>query len=216
MPKKSSLREQRRLAREAQQRKQRRNALLAAAAGLVVIVLLVFLSWNRQRLENIAATATLTAQMATNTVIAATQAVQSTAAAGAQATTAALAASVGTMTFTGVPSDTVTTSSGLQYKDLEVGSGPASQTGDAVSVHYTGWLADGTQFDSSVGGQPFTVNLGAGGVIAGWEEGLVGMQAGGRRILIIPPDLGYGEAGSPPTIPGNATLVFEIVLLEIQ
>jgi FKBP-type peptidyl-prolyl cis-trans isomerase len=85
-----------------------------------------------------------------------------------------------------------------------------------VLVHYTGWLADGTQFDSSVGKQPFSVTIGQGSVIQGWDEGLAGMKVGGRRILVIPPELGYGAAGSPPTIPADAMLVFEIVMLSIQ
>jgi FKBP-type peptidyl-prolyl cis-trans isomerase FkpA len=217
MSKKISLREQRRIAREAQLRKQRMIVAIAVGAGVLFIALLAFLSWNRQRLENVAATATTAAQMVTNTVIAATQAVQATTAAAAQATTAALSASIQPMTFAGVPTDTVKTSTGLQYKDVEVGSGPEAQTGDTATVHYTGWLTDGTEFDSSVGSQPFPVeNLGQASVIQGWNEGLVGMKAGGRRILVIPPDLGYGEEGSPPTIPANATLVFEVVLLEIR
>jgi peptidylprolyl isomerase len=108
-----------------------------------------------------------------------------------------------------------TTESGLRYVDLVEGSGPAAETGQTVTVHYTGWLEDGAQFDSSLDrGQPFTLVLGSGSVIPGWEEGLVGMQAGGTRQLVIPAELGYGEAGAGP-IPPNATLIFEVELLEI-
>jgi FKBP-type peptidyl-prolyl cis-trans isomerase len=113
--------------------------------------------------------------------------------------------------------EVVTTASGLQYQDDVVGSGPAVQMGDRVSVHYTGWLTDGTKFDSSLDrGAPFDFQVGVDSVIQGWQEGLVGMQAGGVRILTIPGDLAYGPQGRPPTIPANATLVFQIELLEIK
>jgi FKBP-type peptidyl-prolyl cis-trans isomerase FkpA len=210
MTNKMTLREQRRLAREAQQRKQR-NILIAAGAGvLILIALIALVSWNRTRQAIAAASATTNAQMATNTVIAITQAVQAT---SAQATSSVLAAS---MTFTGVPTDTIKTASGLQIKDVAVGTGPEAKSGDKVLVHYTGWLTDGTKFDSSVGNSPFTVTVGNGNVIKGWDEGLVGMKVGGKRILVIPPELGYGAQGSPPTIPADATLVFLIELEEIQ
>ena len=107
--------------------------------------------------------------------------------------------------------------SGLQIVDLEVGTGAAAEPGRTISVHYTGWLADGTQFDSSLdSGQPFSFPLGAGRVIQGWEEGLVGMKVGGKRRLIIPPELAYGELGFSNLIPPNAELTFEIELLDIQ
>ena len=110
----------------------------------------------------------------------------------------------------------VETESGLQYHDLESGSGAEVEEGDTVSVHYTGWLEDGTKFDSSFArGEPITLQVGAGQVIPGWEEGLVGMQEGGVRQLVIPPDLAYGEPGRGP-IPPNATLIFEVELLEIR
>jgi FKBP-type peptidyl-prolyl cis-trans isomerase FkpA len=90
-------------------------------------------------------------------------------------------------------------------------------------VNYTGWLYDpgqaenkGRQFDSSVGRQPFAFRLGAGGVIRGWDQGLVGMRVGGQRRLVIPPELGYGAGGNPPAIPSNATLVFDVELLDVQ
>jgi FKBP-type peptidyl-prolyl cis-trans isomerase FkpA len=104
--------------------------------------------------------------------------------------------------------------------DLRVGTGTAASNGRALTVSYTGWLFDparpdqkGTQFDSSTS-FPFT--LGVGGVIRGWDIGVVGMRVGGQRRLIIPPELGYGSAGSPPRIPGNASLVFDIELLNVQ
>jgi peptidylprolyl isomerase len=115
------------------------------------------------------------------------------------------------------PSELVTSDSGLQYQDLVIGSGPQAEKGDIVSVHYTGWLEDGTKFDSSLDrGEPYQLTLGAGGVIPGWEEGLLGMQEGGKRKLIIPPDLGYGESGFAGVIPANATLIFEVELVDIR
>ena len=113
--------------------------------------------------------------------------------------------------------DTVTTPSGLQYTELADGAGGAAQAGNNVSVHYTGWLTDGTKFDSSVDrNQPFQFPLGAGRVIAGWDEGVCGMKVGGKRKLTIPSDLGYGPTGAGGVIPPNATLVFEVELLEIN
>tara|TARA_B100000586_G_scaffold14705_1_gene10075 strand:- start:119 stop:487 length:369 start_codon:yes stop_codon:yes gene_type:complete len=113
--------------------------------------------------------------------------------------------------------DTVTTPSGLQYTDLAEGDGEEAQAGNNVSVHYTGWLTDGTKFDSSVDkNQPFQFPLGAGRVIAGWDEGVCGMKVGGKRKLTIPSDLGYGPTGAGGVIPPNATLVFEVELLEIN
>ncbi|MBW8010997.1 MAG: FKBP-type peptidyl-prolyl cis-trans isomerase [Chloroflexi bacterium] len=110
----------------------------------------------------------------------------------------------------------ITTDSGLQYFDLVIGDGETSEVGDSASVHYTGWLTDETQFDSSVArDQPFDLSIGVPGVIEGWQEGLQGMQVGGTRILVIPPDLAYGESGSG-SIPPNATLIFQVELLEIN
>jgi FKBP-type peptidyl-prolyl cis-trans isomerase len=110
-----------------------------------------------------------------------------------------------------------TTSSGLQVIDEVVGSGQEAKTGDTVSVNYTGWLADGTKFDSSYDrNQTFDFTLGAGNVIKGWDEGVVGMKVGGKRKLIIPPDLAYGATGYAPVIPANATLTFEIELVAIK
>ncbi len=106
--------------------------------------------------------------------------------------------------------------SGLVSEDLKLGEGPAATRGKMVSVHYTGWLADGLEFDSSrEGNVPFVFPLGAGHVIRGWDEGVQGMMVGGVRRLTIPPHLGYGSFGAGDVIPPNATLVFEVELLEI-
>ncbi|WP_448533946.1 FKBP-type peptidyl-prolyl cis-trans isomerase [Parathermosynechococcus lividus] len=114
-------------------------------------------------------------------------------------------------------STVVTTPSGLQYEDLVVGSGVQPQPGNRVTVHYTGTLADGRVFDSSRDrGQPFQFQIGVGQVIKGWDEGVGSMQVGGRRRLIIPPDLGYGARGAGGVIPPNATLIFDVELLGVQ
>ena len=110
----------------------------------------------------------------------------------------------------------ITTPSGLIYVDLSEGEGEAALAGQRVSVHYTGWLTDGTKFDSSKDrNDPFDFPLGAGHVIRGWDEGVQGMKVGGVRKLTIPPQLGYGERGAGGVIPPNATLVFEVELLKI-
>lgn len=107
---------------------------------------------------------------------------------------------------------------GLKIEDIRMGHGPAARTGDSVSVHYTGWLANGTIFDASKfhGDTPFTFQLGAGQVIKGWDIGVVGMRAGGIRQLVIPASLAYGRQGAPPTIPPGATLTFRIHMLTIH
>lgn len=111
----------------------------------------------------------------------------------------------------------MTSPGGVRIEDLVVGSGPEIKNGQKAVVHYTGWLTDGTKFDSSKDrGQPFTFPLGAGRVIKGWDQGVLGMKVGGKRKLTIPPELGYGAAGAAPVIPPNATLVFEVELLDIK
>ena len=105
----------------------------------------------------------------------------------------------------------------LQIEDIVVGEGAEAVSGKLISVHYTGTLADGTKFDSSLDrGTPFEFILGTGQVIRGWDQGIEGMKVGGKRKLIIPPELGYGAAGIPGTIPPNSTLVFEVELLDIR
>ena len=116
-----------------------------------------------------------------------------------------------------------TTPSGLQIDDTTVGSGATAQAGNRVTVHYTGWLYDptkdngrGKKFDSSKDrGDPFRFQLGAGQVIRGWDDGVQGMKVGGTRVLVIPPELGYGPRGAGGVIPPNATLVFEVELLAV-
>lgn len=106
--------------------------------------------------------------------------------------------------------------SGLQYIDVVTGGGDEARAGQDVTVHYTGWLTTGQQFDSSRGrNQPFSFRLGAGNVIQGWDQGVVGMRVGGQRRLIIPADLGYGARGAAGVIPPNATLIFDVELLRV-
>ncbi|MBZ5661566.1 MAG: FKBP-type peptidyl-prolyl cis-trans isomerase [Acidobacteriia bacterium] len=109
-----------------------------------------------------------------------------------------------------------TTASGLQYWDIVTGNGDTAVPGKPVSVHYTGWLTTGEKFDSSLDhGKPFVFTLGAGQVIPGWDEGVAGMKAGGKRQLRIPPALGYGDSGAGGVIPPKATLIFDVELLEV-
>jgi FKBP-type peptidyl-prolyl cis-trans isomerase len=109
------------------------------------------------------------------------------------------------------------TSTGLEYWDVVVGTGTEARTGKTVSVHYTGWLTNGKKFDSSRdSGRPFNFELGAGRVIKGWDEGVAGMKIGGKRQLRIPAELAYGAKGVPNVIPPNSTLVFDVELLEVK
>jgi FKBP-type peptidyl-prolyl cis-trans isomerase FkpA len=111
----------------------------------------------------------------------------------------------------------ITTPSGLKYTDLQTGEGPEAKAGQIVNVHYTGWLENGTKFDSSLDRRsPFSFSLGGGQVIRGWDEGVAGMKVGGKRRLTIPADLGYGPRGAGGVIPPNATLIFEVELLGVR
>lgn len=132
---------------------------------------------------------------------------------------ALLLAGCGTPDMTGERNAWETTPTGLKYKVVELGFGRPAAAGDVVRVHYTGWLwingTRGEMFDSSVGGDPIEFRLGAQQVIAGWEEGIAGMHEGGKRELLIPPELAYGETGVASVIPPDATLNFEVELVEI-
>jgi peptidylprolyl isomerase len=133
---------------------------------------------------------------------------------GVAALVAGIAVLVVTLTDDNGEGTATVTDSGLQITDTASGYGPEAVAGDVVTVHYTGTLADGTQFDSSVGGEPFAFILDAGQVIPGWDEGVQGMQVGDKRTLVIPPDLAYGETGSGP-IPPDATITFDIEVLDV-
>ena len=118
--------------------------------------------------------------------------------------------------FSGSSGSEITTPSGLKYTDEVVGTGGSPSPGKQVTVHYTGKLENGKQFDSSVGREPFTFTIGKSQVIKGWDEGVMSMKIGGKRKLIIPANLGYGARGSAPDIPPNATLYFDVELLDVK
>jgi FKBP-type peptidyl-prolyl cis-trans isomerase FkpA len=135
----------------------------------------------------------------------------------AQTATKVQATAPNTNAPTKVTGPGVKTDSGLQYWDIKVGNGTEAKQGSHVRVHYTGWLTTGKKFDSSVdAGKPFDFTIGRGEVIKGWEEGVAGMKVGGKRQLRIPPELAYGAQGYPGVIPANATLIFDVQLLQVQ
>jgi FKBP-type peptidyl-prolyl cis-trans isomerase FkpA len=194
MPK-LSLREQRRIAAEERRRRQR---LIMAIIAILIVVAVVLIIFRSIQVSSQAQAST----EATETSVAAITPVASPTSTDVQ--------------FPGLISDTVKTTSGLQYKDIVVGNGDTAQAGKTVSVQYTGWLTDGTKFDSSLSsGKAFEFTLGKGSVIKGWDEGVAGMKVGSTRILIIPPDLAYGSSGTS-SIPANSTLVFQVQLLAIK
>jgi peptidylprolyl isomerase len=118
---------------------------------------------------------------------------------------------------TKVTGDGVKTDSGLQYWDIKVGSGAVAQDGQTAKMHYIGWLTSGKQFDSNTGiQQPYEFKIGHGDVIKGWDEGVVGMKVGGKRQLRIPANLAYGNKGYPGFIPPDATLIFDVQLVDVK
>jgi len=111
----------------------------------------------------------------------------------------------------------IVTPSGLRYRDLQVGEGAEAAKGKTVEVHYTGWLEDNTKFDASQDpSHPFTFRIGIDDVIQGWHQGITGMKVGGRRRLVVPPELGYGKSGMGRIVPPNATLIFEVELVNVR
>lgn len=237
-------RQQERLQRLARRRKRRVVLISSLVAALVVIGAGVAF-WQYQRVnaeqaaavqkvkdQHATATAKVTDATTTASNAAATVTALSTATVTAKATATGLANAMLTAT-SGSPTPaagpekpptvtgkTVTLADGLKYIDIKVGPGKEAQAGSTVVVQYTGWLeADGKKFDSSYdrGGQPFEVKpLGQAQVISGWNEGLIGIKAGGTRRLFIPAALAYGAQGSPPTIPANANLIFDVTAVAVE
>jgi FKBP-type peptidyl-prolyl cis-trans isomerase len=194
-------------------RKRRRTISIALVASVVFLVVVGVSYWQIQQLMAQHAQAQTQKQPALK--------VQKPACASAASAiySAAATPSAGPTSPPQITCTPTTTSDGLQYVDITVGNGPLVSTGSSVSVQYVGWLAsNGKKFDSSYdrGAQAFQVTVGQGQVIKGWDEGLVGMRQGGTRRLIIPGNLAYGPAGSPPTIPPNATLIFDITVVSVQ
>lgn len=230
-------RQKERLARLARRRR-RRQIILATSIAVVLIVvsLFGFLEYQQitaqqqlaaQKLSDQHATATAKVVEPTQTVEAkatATQAPHATATALSQAVLTATSGSptpkAGPTSPPNVSGNPVTTSDGLKYLDIKEGPGATVKQGNTVQVEYTGWIAKtGKKFDSSYdhGGTPFSLaNVGQAQIIQGWNEGLIGMKAGGTRRLYIPPSLGYGAQGSPPVIPANADLIFDVTVVTVQ
>ncbi|HEX3551660.1 MAG TPA: FKBP-type peptidyl-prolyl cis-trans isomerase [Thermoanaerobaculia bacterium] len=117
---------------------------------------------------------------------------------------------------TSLPGKEIVTPSGLKYVDLKIGQGDVADTGKVLEVHYSGKLENGVKFDSSMEDRPFTFRLGAGDAIKGWDEGLIGMKVGGRRRLVIPPELGFGKQGVGSVVPPNSVLVYDFELLAVR
>lgn len=179
-----------------------REILISLGLMVVCVVVLVVAQITGSRAEAVAA------EMPQTAVIQTVQA--------APSETPTLIAEVPAMSNAQPSEEMVTTESGLKYVDLVQGTGATPQRNQTVTVHYTGTLEDGTQFDSSRGRGPFSFKLGVGQVIKGWDEGLSTMRVGGQRKLVIPPELGYGSRGAGGVIPPNATLIFDVELLRIN
>lgn len=225
-------RQQERLQRLARRRRRRQiwtSVIVAIVAmGLALFGFLQYQNYtNRQRDLSVAATSTATAKANVRATASAnakaTASAQASATAFAQAMQTVTAGSptpaAGPATPPAVSGTPVKLADGLQYIDLKVGQGATAQSGSTVQVEYTGWLqSSGKKFDSSYdrNGAPISLTIGQQQVIPGWEEGLKGMKAGGTRRLIIPGALGYGAQGSPPVIPANATLIFDVTLVTVQ
>jgi FKBP-type peptidyl-prolyl cis-trans isomerase len=237
-------RQQERLQRRLR-RKRRLQVWIASSIALVLIAAGILGIWRYQqniaqqteaanKVKNQQATATANVQATASAAAEATAtvAVNATATANVQATATALAPAMKTA-LAGSPTPSsgpasppkvsgtpVKLEGGLEYIDVRVGTGPAAKEGSTLMVEYTGWLADdGKKFDSSWdhGGTPFELTpLGQANVISGWNKGLVGIKAGGTRRLIIPPEMAYGAQGSPPVIPPNAKLIFDVTVLTVK
>lgn len=206
-----------------ERRKRRQRIWLSVIVSAVVLAVIGVTIWQYERISSAQQStahvqkATKTATATSKTPTAATQIGPSCSVASALPAVYKGTISAGPAnppTVTGTPA---TNSDGLKCIDLKVGTGAPAQAGSNVTVQYTGWLeSNGKKFDSSYDrSQPFQVTLGQGQVIKGWDEGLIGMKAGGMRRLIIPASLAYGAAGSPPTIPANATLIFDVTMVSV-
>lgn len=196
-----------------QRRRQRQRILISSIVAVVVIALAGVTIWQYQRIITQQTATHSSSKSGTKTATGATPTATATTASSSPTPSA------GPATPPPVTGATTTLPDGLKYIDVKVGSGSAAASGSTVQVQYTGWLAsNGKKFDSSYdhGGQPFSVTLGQGQVIKGWDEGLIGVKAGGTRRLIIPASLGYGASGQPPTIPANATLIFDVTVLSVK
>jgi peptidylprolyl isomerase len=239
-------RQQERLIRIARRRRRRQIILGSSITLVVLaIAALTFWEYHQittqqqaaaQKVKDLQATTTTKAKSqqatATEKVAAPTQtaAVNASATAAVQATVTVASSEVRAATGAPMPKTgpasppavtekTNTLSGGLKYIDVKVGTGATVQSTSTVTVEYTGWITKtGKKFDSSYdhGGAPFSVQLGQGKVIPGWDQGLVGMKSGGTRRILIPSALGYGTQGSPPVIPANADLIFDVTVLSVQ